>query len=72
MAITLIPEGTANFPYKEIGIGLVFFKILIETYVNMRQYKRLGTKKDVPEELKGLGIDQKEFDDGKVYSRASM
>jgi hypothetical protein len=47
-------------------------KFLIKTYIELRQYKRLGSNRPLPKKLKELDIDEEKFKQSNIYSKAKL
>ena len=72
MVVEEIQDFSIGFPYKSLTIFLILIKFLIKTYIELRQYKRLGSNRPLPKKLKELDIDEEKFKQSNIYSKAKL
>ena len=65
-------EKEKILPYKLILILILILKLLLETYINYRQFSRLKENRPIPKELISLGFDQAKNEESKKYSKAKI
>ena len=65
-------EKNNVFPYKNVIILIYVLKIILDNYVNFRQYRRLLENRPIPKELLSLGLDQNKHEEANKYSKAKL
>ena len=65
-------EKNNVFPYKNVIILIYTLKIILDNYVNFRQYRRLLENRPIPKELLSLGLDQNKHEESNKYSKAKL
>lgn len=57
------------FPYKSFVIYLIAIKFLFKNYLNLRQYNKLNSRKEIPKELSDLNIKEEKYLKSNNYSK---
>ena len=60
------------FSYKTLVIYLIALKFYFKNYLNMRQYKKLNSRGEIPKELSELNIQQENYTKTNTYSKDKM
>ena len=73
MAITVIHDISIQFFwYRELALMIIFLQFTFEQYLNYRQIRRLGADQKIPTELLELSVNEEEYKNSLVYSKAKM
>ena len=73
MAIIPIEDiSIPHFWYREIAMFIILAEFLFNQYLNYRQIRRLGSNQKVPDELTELSVNEEEYSNSLVYSRAKL
>jgi len=73
MAIIPIEDiSIPHFWYRELAIFIILAEFLFNQYLNYRQIRRLGSNQKVPDELTELSVNEEEYRNSLVYSRAKL
>ena len=60
------------FWYRELALIIVFTQFIFEQYLNYRQIRRFSSDQKIPSELKELEINEEEYKNSLVYSKAKL